>query len=88
MSKFKRSTLHFFEALEKEVTRMEKTNPEDALVLKRILSLQYQSLEFALKHILEELEYRPFLTISPQTMLLAEVAIQHAKVWPPEGNYR
>lgn len=86
MSKFKTFTLRFFDELEKEVRKLEKKDPDNALILRRILSLSIHTaqLEFALEDILEELEKRPFLNLKPETMLLANMAVQHAKIWPPE----
>lgn len=84
MSKFKKCALSFFTELEKEAKLLEKTNPENALVLKKILALKQHTLEFALEDILEQLERHPFLNIKPQTMQWANLAIEHAKNWPPE----
>jgi len=84
MSKFKKCTLSFFTELEKEAKLLEKTNQEDAIVLKKIIALKQQTIEFALEDILEQLERHPFLNIKPQTMHWANLAIEHAKSWPPE----
>jgi hypothetical protein len=88
MSKFKKCTLRFFDELEKEAKKLEKSNPEDTMVLNRVLSLRHQPLEFALEDILEALESLPFLKIPPETIHWAEMAIQSAKVWPAPRNYR
>jgi hypothetical protein len=84
MSKFKKCTLCFFKELEKEAKLLEKTNQENALVLKKIIALKQQTIEFALEDILEQLERHPFLNIKPQTMQWANLAIEHSKNWPPE----
>lgn len=84
MSKSKEYTLRFFQELEKEVKFLVKKNPDDALVLQRIVSLKNQHYEFALEDILEQLERHPFLKIKPQTMEWANLAIAHNKRWPPE----
>lgn len=87
MSKFKKTTFLFFDALEKEAIKMEKSNPENSLILKRILTLRQQQPLIALVDILKALKERPFLQISTQTMELAEIAIKHAEIWPVPASY-
>jgi hypothetical protein len=48
MSKFKKCALSFFTELEKEAKLLDKMNPENAIVLKKIIALKQHSIEFEL----------------------------------------
>ncbi len=85
-------TERFVVELEKEVIALEKKDPYNGGIFRKVFSdVQWRAShdwEMALYEAFEYLERFPFLRVKPETMEWARLATECADEWPPPYQFR